>query len=263
MSRDGRTVMAAGEDGVIREWTWNGAVVDEWRANRGEIMDVDFLRGARAVSAGADGTLRVSQALAADAWNGDRVEAVEFDPRQKLLAGGNVDGTVHVWDVATHRSVETLPGKDGYTDATFSPDGDTLFVNRAGDGAGDGEIRAWPTSGGAQEPVLEVRKGEELNTAEFDRTGDRLVWSTTKRVVVRDLKSGRDVSFGGVRGDMTDARISPDGTRVPPRDPPASSSCGIATGRPSRTPCSAATRVPSTPLPGARRAIGSSAPGRI
>jgi WD40 repeat protein len=118
---------------------------------------------------------------------------------------------VYVWDVATQRVVAKLAGADGYTDATFSPQGDKLLINRLGDGF----VREWPVTGGAQKPLFHVPAGEELNTVEFDRTGDRVVWSSNTRVVVRDLDTGDEVRLGGVRDeDMYDARISPDGTQV-------------------------------------------------
>jgi WD40 repeat protein len=203
--------MAVGQDGTIRVWNRQGLVVDEWRATIGQIMDVGFLPGGdRVLSMGDDGTLRVSHVLSASAWNGHGVEAVEFDPSQQLLAGGGEDGFVRVWNAATHRRLKKLAGKPGYTDATFSPHGGTLLINRSGDGT----VRAWRV-GGARQTVL-IHTDEDLNTVEFDRPGNLIVWTTAKHVYVRDLRpGGRDTALGGVGDDdMTDARISPDGTQV-------------------------------------------------
>ncbi len=65
--------------------------------------------------------------------------SVTFSPDGTLLASGSVNGTVHLWDVATSQEQVTLAKHDGAVRAVaFSPDG-TLLVS----GGHDGTIRLW------------------------------------------------------------------------------------------------------------------------
>ena len=62
-----------------------------------------------------------------------------FSPDGTTLAAGNADGTIRLWDVATHRQIAALTGPGGpVTSVAFSPDGTTLAAGNA-----DGTVRLW------------------------------------------------------------------------------------------------------------------------
>ena len=67
------------------------------------------------------------------------VEDVAFSPDGKTLAMASREGTVHLWDVATGKLLETLKGHSSAVDAVvFSPDGRTLAS-----GGSDQTVRLW------------------------------------------------------------------------------------------------------------------------
>ncbi len=67
------------------------------------------------------------------------VWSVAFSPDGKVLATGDDDGTVRIWNTATHRpSGQSLDARDTVTAMAFSPDGATLAIVTV-----DGTTRLW------------------------------------------------------------------------------------------------------------------------
>ena len=70
------------------------------------------------------------------------VFSVAFSPDGKLLASGNRDGSLQLWDVATREHQATFTGHpDPITSVAFSPDGKTL-------GSSDGTLQLWDVATG-------------------------------------------------------------------------------------------------------------------
>jgi WD40 repeat protein len=99
------TVLTAGEDGLIREWSVRGQLV-RVIANLGDAilgLDIngtgDLLAAAvgdQVILLGRDGSHRTALA-----GHVGLVSTVEFDRRADLLISGGLDGTVRAWDVHT------------------------------------------------------------------------------------------------------------------------------------------------------------------
>src|SRR5215831_16107754 len=72
------------------------------------------------------------------------VVSVAFSPDGKTVAAGRGDGTVRLWDLATHRQIGGILGRPqnghvgGVLSVAFSPDGKTVAAGR-----GDGTVRLW------------------------------------------------------------------------------------------------------------------------
>ncbi len=70
------------------------------------------------------------------------VGSISFSPDSKLIASGNQENTVHIWDINSRTVLRTLAGHGGWVLATaFSPDGRLLAS-----GSGDRTIRLWSTT---------------------------------------------------------------------------------------------------------------------
>jgi WD40 repeat protein len=83
-------------------------------------------------------------------------------------------------------------------------------------------VRLWPVGAESADVAVDLPGGGVVVHAEFDATGERLVYVTDKgEVVVRELASGRELKLGGTPKVVLGAALNPDGRHVivvPERD---------------------------------------------
>jgi WD40 repeat protein len=214
-SSDGQRFAAGGADGVTRVWSVvGGPPLAVLRGQRSRVYDVGFgATSDRVVSAGDDGTARLWDAGRTRTWVAPSATAdIDFSPDGRLIAsGGYDDGIVRIWDSATGRLRKILRGPAGYTPARFSPTADEIVIAQDATSS----VLVWPLSADRAELIAKRPKGRGMNVARFDRGGRRIVYVDTKGgLTVRDLRSGREVTMGGVPKDIWDAQLSPDGEHV-------------------------------------------------
>jgi len=168
--------------------------------------------GARAVSGGEDGAVRVwdlgtGQQQAALTGHTDWVRAVAVTADGTQAVSGGDDGTVRVWDLATGQQQGELAGHDRPVWAVaVTPDG-----TRAVSGGGDGTVRVWDLAAGQPRGVLTGHTGEVFAVA-LTADRDRAVSGGSDGTVrVWDLADGRaTATLTGHHGWVWSAAVTPD-----------------------------------------------------
>ena len=131
-----------------------------------------------------------------------------LSPDSSLVAAGDHDGTVHVWDTRNSWAVRAFSGHSGpVTGVAFTPDNSTLVS--AGH---DGKVRLWNVSSGQAEQVLDAG-GEPLNDMSLATDGSVLATVGQDGVVrVFDAASGQMLqSIEQNQNPILAVALSPDG----------------------------------------------------
>ena len=139
----------------------------------------------------------------------DSVVTLAFSRDGRRLASGSVDGMARIWDLATGEARTIKADARVVHWVSWDAGG---HIATAG---GDGTIRVWPVDGG--DPVVLAGHGGPVNTATFNRRGDRIVSTGLDGTVRVWDAAGGDTLVLLTRhqgADGAGAAFSPDGRYV-------------------------------------------------
>jgi WD40 repeat protein len=227
---DGRQLVSAGDDKVIRIWDWQaGKTVTTIRGqvepgDEGKIFAMALSPDGRWLAAGgwikvrgqAGHVVRLfdfatGNLVALLNGHSDIVLSLAFAPDGKRLISGSNDDSAIIWDVEHQKLVHRLLGHtDAIYAAAFSPDGQRVVT-----GSYDTTVRLWRLADGG--PIAELKGHKDKvykvavnpidgNIASGDVTGEIRLWDGYTGRYLRTLVDQR-----GVVGSLV---FSADGTKL-------------------------------------------------
>jgi WD40 repeat protein len=195
-SSDGKTLAAAGVDGLIRLWDAStGEALRQLKGHTQWVESIAFSRdGKRLASASRDKTIRLwdpnsGRELRQLRGHSDLVLAVAFASDGKTLASGSWDKTIRVWDVGAGNERSVIQGHfSPISTLVFLADGQTLAS-----GSWDRSIRIWDTATGKELRQMQGHQGPVTSLA-LSRDGKTLASGSWDRTVrLWDVDKGKEL----------------------------------------------------------------------
>jgi len=216
VSPDGALVATGHGDRTARLWSARtGRQLKVLTGHFGHVIAVAFSPDGKLLATGAsDGSARLWSAkdgsfLGPLIGHTGPVTAVAFNPRSDLVATGSLDRTVRVWETGLGRPPLVLRGhREGVTRLKFTRDGRRIVTVSL-----DGTRRLWDPE---PEPRMRVVPGAappERPPLVAEARGKRATVDG-KKVLVRDLQTGKVIKLVGHSGPITSVHFDRSGDRL-------------------------------------------------
>jgi len=208
-SRNGRQLVTAGNDGIVRVLEARGAVVlQRLTGHRGGVIDAGFAAGGTIVSGGGDGDLRIWAPSQTTALPGDDIAALGFGADRERVVWVARGGDLHRWDLRAGRDRLLRKRRNrSPVVAGLSADGSTAATADVP----VGEVRRYDVRNG-HFAVVPTDRTQNFAVA-LDRTGRRVAVSTDGRVTIRGGDRA-NVSIRVQTSDVIALAFSPSGRHV-------------------------------------------------
>lgn len=207
LSRDGKTLVSAGADGIIRIWNVEtGQVTRTLTRHTNVIYKANFSPNEKLIaSSSRDTTVRIwdfatGREVHKLIEHKCSVKSVAFSPNGKMIAAVGNDGMLKIWDVETGKELASLVHTDSKDadisnySVVFSRDGRKIYA-----GNGDGTISEWDVAMGKETNVwkahndliiaLAFSSDYRLLASNGNNEANVKLWDTTTRREIR--------TFGG------------------------------------------------------------------
>ena len=130
---------------------------------------------------------------------GRGVVTLALNPDGTLMASGNSDTTIQLWDLARQRVIATLPGHAKTVDhVAFSADGKTLFSASKEDGV----VKLWDVAARKNLATLNYPK-RYIHALASSKDGKLLAVATGDTIQLVDIATSKSAGSLGKKGDGT------------------------------------------------------------
>ncbi len=207
----GGILASAGDDHVVRLWSYEGRQLAALEGHRDKVEQLCFSPyGHLLASTGGDGRVIVWSVYGGDALrelrgHQGRVNSLVFSPDGEQLVSGGVDGAVRLWNVS-NGNAQVLSGHTSPVRAVaFSPTGKAIAS-----ASDDRSVRLWKDDSG-QRIILSGHRRSVYSVA-FSPDGQFLAsGGHDGMVMVWRVRDGTSRSLVGHKGIVWHVQYSPDG----------------------------------------------------
>jgi WD40 repeat protein len=226
-TRDGKRLVSAAEDKVIRVWDWQAGVTvstiygQVQPGYEGMITALAQSQDGRWLAAGGYMTVPGEQGFVIRLYDfttgkivallrghSDRMNALAFSPEGDRLISGSLDKTAIIWDLQNRRLAQRLKGHTDRVDGV----GFTLDGQRAVTSSHDHTLKLWSISDGNEIATLTGHKDKVTTLAVSPADGTIASGGWDGEIRLWDSKRGRYLRTLANQGSIVGSlRFSPDG----------------------------------------------------
>jgi WD40 repeat protein len=193
ISPNGKTLVSGGEDAGINFWDWQ---TGEYQAiildHDGSITSLAIAPNSKFLVSGSLDGIRVWDLLAHPqrplytlADLGNPTQAIAIHPNGDILASGDINGTVKLWNLPTGTMISQFsPHAAKISGLAFTPDGNTLIT-----ASYDGKIEMWDLASGQLLQTLTGHSGI-IRVIALHPNGQILASGGNDGVILWDLQTG-------------------------------------------------------------------------